>query len=552
MIYSLFDYADRVAGENKSPFVNLPYLHKFCEALQDCVCASLPNGAKNLACCIAPRHYKTSFGSRAFPAWCLAEVAPDCEFILTSYSESLVTDSAVAIRKIITQPWHMDLYPHLRISGKDRDLQRYFKTTAGGSVYAAPIGGVITSFGAGKVRRGFGGAIIIDDTMKANEAKSPVMRQNVIDFYNNTLKSRRNSVHNTPIILIAQRLHPQDLLGWILEHEPEDWHVLSFPAIQNGKPLNPLTTSMEFLEKLKEVAPHTYWSQYMQSPIAQGGNIIKLGWWKTYKPQLGQEMGDKPSFANGFEAGFEVGTGIGAGMGTESGFAIDPESGPEFGPKPGPEANTQVYSKAVFVRGPNKGGLIFLTADTAYKSKSSSDASVIRAWEGTREHLYCLDAVYGRWEFPYLLEQAQAFWEKWVALGAREFWVEDKASGTPLAQTLRSNGIPAEDWKPSDFDFPDDKVGRMNEAAWAVHGGHVLLPEGPESVVINEGDEEIRLYVDAQSKVLMEECAAFSADMSHAHDDHCDTLTMALSIWRSAGGQGGPSPCPAAGQGIPG
>ena len=479
MIYSLFDYADRVAGENKSPFVNLPYLHTLCDALQDCVSGSLPGGAKNLACCIAPRHYKTSFGSRAFPAWCLAEVAPDCEFILTSYSESLVVDSAVAIRKIITQPWHTELYPHLKISGKDRNLQHYFKTTAGGSVYAAPIGGVITSFGAGKVRRGFGGAIIIDDTMKANEAKSPVMRKNVIDFYNNTLKSRRNSVHNTPIILIAQRLHPQDLLGWILEHEPDDWHVLSFPAIQNGQPLNPLTTSLEFLEKLKEVAPHTFWSQYMQSPMVQGGNIIKLSWWKTYKP----------------------------------------------------EATLEAAS--------NKGGLIFLTADTAYKAKSSSDASVIRAWEGTREHLYCLDAVYGRWEFPRLLKEAQIFWEKWFKKGAREFWVEDKASGTPLAQTLRDNGIPAEDWKPSDFDFPDDKVGRMNEAAWAVHGGHVLLPQGPESVVIgkeDKGDGESRLYLDAQSKVLVEECAAFSPDMSHAHDDHCDTLTMALSIWRSAGG----------------
>ena len=490
MIYSLFDYADRVAGENKAPFINLPYLHTLCEALQDCVSGSLPEGAKNLACCVAPRHYKTSFGSRAFPAWCLAEVAPDCEFILTSYSENLAVDNAVAIRKTITQPWHKELYPHLRISGNDRNLQHYFKTSAGGSVYAAPIGGVITSFGAGKTRRGFGGAIIIDDTMKANDAKSSLMRQNVIDFYNNTLKSRRNSVHNTPIILIAQRLHPEDLLGWILKNEPEDWHVLSFPAIQNGKPLNPLATSLEFLEKLKEVAPHTYWSQYMQSPMIQGGNIIKLEWWKTYNPAM-----------------------LGQG---------------------------------------GKGGLIFLTADTAYKSKKDSDASVIRAWEGTREHLYCLDAVYGRWEFPHLLEEAQHFWKKWFALGAREFWVEDKASGTPLAQTLRSNGIPAEDWKPSDFDFPDDKIGRMNEAAWAVHGGHVLLPQGPEAVAINAIYKEKCLYTDAQSKALVEECAAFNPDMSHAHDDHCDTLTMAISVWRSAGGQGGPAPCPAAGQGIPG
>lgn len=468
MLYPLFDYADRVAGENRSPFIDLPYLRTFCDALQDCVAGCLPNGAKNLACCIAPRHYKTSFGARAFPSWCFAEVAPDCEFILTSYSEGLVVDSAVNIRQTITQPWHMDMYPHLRISAEDRDLKNYFKTTAGGSIYAAPIGGVITGFGAGKVRRGFGGAIIFDDTMKANDAKSATMRQNVIDYYNNTLKSRRNSVHNTPIILIAQRLHPDDLLGWILKNEPEDWHVVTFPAVQHGRPLNPVTCSLEFLEKLKVVAPHTYWSQYMQSPMIQGGNIIKLDWWKTYNPAEGR-----------------------------------------------------------------RGGLIFLTADTAYKSKKDSDASVIRAWEGTREHLYCLDAVYGRWEFPRLLEEAQKFWGKWLQHGAREFWVEDKATGTPLAQTMRDNGIPAEDWKPSDFDFPDDKVGRMNEAAWAVHSGQVLIPEGAAEVVI---DENTVLSVDAQSKVMVEECAAFNPDMSHSNDDHCDTLTMGVSVWRSAGG----------------
>lgn len=468
MMHTMFEYADRVAGEAKSPFVDLPYLRVLCDALQDCVAGTLPDGAKNLACCIAPRHYKTSFSSRAFPAWCLAEVAPDCEFILTSYSESLVVDSAMSVRNTITRPWHRQQYPHLRISGDDRDLNHYFKTTAGGSVYAVPLGGTITGFGAGKVREGFGGAIIIDDPAKAKDAKSETMRQNVINFYNDTLKSRRNSVHNTPIILIAQRLHTEDLLGWVLKNEPEDWHVVLFPALQDGRVLNPITTSVEFLEKLKVVAPHTYWAQYQQSPMVQGGNIIKLDWWKTYNPAQGRH-----------------------------------------------------------------GGLIFLTADTAYKAKKESDASAIRAWEGTREHLYCLDAVYGRWEFPRLLQEAQKFWEKWAQQGAREFWVEDKASGTPLTQTMRDNGIPATEWRPIDFDFPDDKVGRMNEAAWSVHGGAVLLPEGPCEVRI---DDSQVLHTDAQSKVMVEESAAFAPDMSHANDDHCDTLTMAVSVWRAAGG----------------
>lgn len=472
MIYDLFDYSDRCAGEERRPFIDLPYIHTLCQSLEDCVAGCLPEGRQNLICCIAPRHYKTSFGARNFPAWCLAEIAPDCEFILTSYSQNLVTDSAMSIKARMNTPWHMDLYPHLRVSRSDRDLQDYFRTTAGGSVYAAPIGGVITGFGAGKPRKGFGGAIIFDDTLKAADVSSETMRNRVIEYFNGTLKSRRNSIHNTPIIVIAQRLHPDDLIGWILQNEPEDWHVVSFPAQgDDGDPLNPVTTSRDFLSKLKDVAPHVYWSQYMQSPIIQGGNIIKTEWWRTFDAS-----------AHGGHT-----------------------------------------------------GLVFLTADTAYKAKKESDRSVIRAWEGTRDHLYCLDAVYGRWEFPRLLDEARGFWEKWRQRGAREFWVEDKATGTPLAQTLRDNGIPAQDWRPGDFDFPDDKVGRMNEAAWSVHGGHVLVPEGKEDVRAGGGSGKI-LRTDAQSKAMIEECAAFLPDMSHKNDDHCDTLTMGISLWRSAGG----------------
>ena len=73
-------------------------------------------------------------------------------------------------------------------------------------MYATGTGGTITGFGAGKMREGFGGAIIIDDPHKADEARSETMRQNVIDWFQNTLESRKNST-NTPIIVIMQRLH---------------------------------------------------------------------------------------------------------------------------------------------------------------------------------------------------------------------------------------------------------------------------------------------------------------------------------------------------------
>ncbi|MFU1946124.1 terminase, partial [Bordetella avium] len=95
------------------------------------------------------------------------------------------------------------------------DAQHHWKTEQGGVMYATGAGGTITGFGAGKLRDGFGGAIIIDDPHKADEANSGVMRKNVIDWFQNTVESRKNSP-DTPIIIIMQRLHEEDLAGWLL------------------------------------------------------------------------------------------------------------------------------------------------------------------------------------------------------------------------------------------------------------------------------------------------------------------------------------------------
>ena len=469
MIYNLFDFSDRVAGEFKKPFVPFPYVKEVCYWVERCLMGMLPGGKQNLAVAIPPRHYKTTFISQNMPAWAFAEIAPDCEFIQTSATAMLAINNAIASKKILQSEWYQQLYPHVQISKADKDVQHYYRTTCDGAIYAAGLGGTITGFGAGKTRKGFGGAIIIDDPLKADDASSQVMRDGSINYYLETLKSRRNSVHNTPFILVAQRLHPDDLIGWVLKNEPEDWHIVSFPALHENKVLNPLTTSLKQLLTLKEVAPLVFYAQYQQTPMIDGGNIIKLPWWRFYDPEVQAR----------------------------------------------------------------RGGLVFLTADTAFKEDKKSDRSVVRVWEGTKDGLYALDAIYGRWEFPILLQKAKDFWEKWQKLGAREFWIEDKASGTPLEQTLRAAGIPAQAWKPGDFGYPDDKVGRMNSFAFTVHGGHVYLPRGPEKVMVDLDREE---RVALHAKVLMEEAAAFARDMSHSHDDHCDTATMADSLWKDAGG----------------
>jgi len=229
---------------------------------------------KRLIINMPPRYSKTELAVVNWMSWCLGKV-PDAEFIHTSYSAQLATNNAWQTRELVQHEAYRDIFPGTVIR-TDSSAKAEWRTTVGGIVYAAGSGGTITGYGAGKHRDGFGGAIIIDDPHKADEARSDVMRENVIDWFQNTLESRKNSP-DTPIILIMQRLHERDLAGWLLEgNNGEEWEHICLPAIQkDGTALWPEKHPIEKLREMEKAAPYVFSGQYMQSPSPAKGGIFK-------------------------------------------------------------------------------------------------------------------------------------------------------------------------------------------------------------------------------------------------------------------------------------
>ena len=229
---------------------------------------------KRLIINIPPRYSKTELAVINFMAWCLGK-NPDSEFIYTSYSARLASNYSWQTREMIASNEYRNIFPnvHLMENSKARDM---WHTTEGGLVYSVGAGGTITGFGAGKHREEFGGAIIIDDPHKADEARSDIMRENVIDWFQNTLESRKNSPE-TPVILIMQRLHELDLAGWLLAgNNGEEWEHICLPAIQtDGTALWPAKHDLETLRQMEQSAPYIFSGQYMQSPSPAEGGIIK-------------------------------------------------------------------------------------------------------------------------------------------------------------------------------------------------------------------------------------------------------------------------------------
>lgn len=221
---------------------------------------------------IPPRYSKTELAVVNFIAWALGQV-PDSEFIHVSYAAPLAVNNSVQVRALLQHEAYGQIFPGCRIGS---DAKAHWTTTAGGVMYATGAGGTITGFGAGKDRPKFGGAIIIDDPHKADEAKSSVMRQGVIDWFQNTLESRKNSP-NTPIILIMQRLHENDLAGWLLAGgNGETWDHVCLPAIQpDGTALWPDKHDIETLRRMERAAPYVFAGQYGQRPAPPDGGVIK-------------------------------------------------------------------------------------------------------------------------------------------------------------------------------------------------------------------------------------------------------------------------------------
>jgi predicted phage terminase large subunit-like protein len=235
---------------------------------------------KRLIINVPPRYSKTELAVVNFIAWCFGRV-PDCEFIHASYSGTLAINNSAAVRGVLQHEAYAEIFPDTQLAS---DAKAHWKTTAGGVMYATGTGGTITGFGAGKHRPGFGGAIVIDDPLKADEAKSEVMRKNVIDWFQNTLESRKNSP-DTPIIVIMQRLHSDDLSGWLLGDTPgkpggngELWEHVCIPVWNDdGTPLWPEKHDEETLRAMEKASPYVFAGQYRQSPAPPDGGVIKPG-----------------------------------------------------------------------------------------------------------------------------------------------------------------------------------------------------------------------------------------------------------------------------------
>jgi len=227
---------------------------------------------------IPPRYSKTEIFVKMFIAYGIYKNSRS-KFMHLSYSDQLALDNAAAAKEYIESEAFQILCP---ISlKKDTKAKGCYHTEDGGVVYSTSSKGPVTGFGAGVMdSEEFAGALIWDDPHKPEDAKSDIMRSAVNDRYSNTIRSRTNDP-KTPIVVIMQRLHEEDLSGYLLNGgSKEDWYHVKIPVYDiNNDPIFPEKHDKAELQSMSSDA-YTFAGQYMQEPAPLDGGKIKREWFE--------------------------------------------------------------------------------------------------------------------------------------------------------------------------------------------------------------------------------------------------------------------------------
>jgi hypothetical protein len=236
---------------------------------------------RRLIITVPPRSLKSICASVCLPAFALGH-NPARRIICVSYSENLARKHANDCRALIRSGLYRTLFPGTRIS-PSKDTETEVMTSARGSRLTTSVGGTLTGRG--------GDLLIIDDPLKPQDAQSESAREALKQWYSNTLLSRLDNKSEGSIIVVMQRLHPDDLVGHLLDQG--GWRHLNLPAIaekemevalsptrthrrQIGDLLHPTRESQTALDELKaSMGSVEFAAQYQQAPIPIGGNLIK-------------------------------------------------------------------------------------------------------------------------------------------------------------------------------------------------------------------------------------------------------------------------------------
>lgn len=380
--YEFFKWSFNILmpGEEYVDNFHIKYL---CDILQEEVerVIARKEKTKDIIINIPPRTSKSLITSVCLMPWVWLNL-PTAPFICVSFDEDLSYMNAQQSKDIIKSDEYQELFGDIYQIRKDSDSKGYFANNKGGFRLSKTVGANITG------HKGL--FILVDDPLNPKNAASDVLRATANTYYTSSLYNRLTPVQIGLRLIIMQRLHELDLSGYLLGKAPDSYLHICLPAEVSHRInppelvekyveglLDPHRLSLKVLNDFRSVLGSTgYAGQYMQSPSPDAGGIIRKAWFDIVQP-------------------------------------------------------SSVYRDAT------KSPIMFFL-DTAYTEKQENDPTAIMACFKQDNFLYVLDVQEVRMTLPDLCKYLISYTQRWQYSSYSKIFVEPKASGIPLVQTIRA------------------------------------------------------------------------------------------------------------------
>jgi predicted phage terminase large subunit-like protein len=222
------------------------------------------------------------------PAWMWVRF-PSWRVICLSKNPRVALRDALFSRRLIESQWYQQTFRPSWKLADDQNAKGNFGTTAGGSRQSAGFDAGVTGSRAD--------ALVVDDPIDIKDRHSAVERNAVIDAWDTAIRNRVNDAQRSTRIVIMQRVHPEDLIGHILEKERGAWAHFNLPQSYEaeqrcrmwtgwedersveGELLFPERFPQKFLdEEANILGSADYAAIHQQRPRPRDGALIKAAW----------------------------------------------------------------------------------------------------------------------------------------------------------------------------------------------------------------------------------------------------------------------------------
>ena len=394
--------------------------HKYiCDLLQEeCerVIAQKPK-TKDVIINVPFRSTKSLIVTVMFPVWAWIK-SPKLRFITSSYSATLSIELATKSRDIIFSDWFKSRWGDVFHIKKDQNLKERYENNHVGMRRATSVGGTVTGQG--------GDFLIVDDPLSPQMASSATERDNANEWYRTTFYSRLNQPDIGVRIIIMQRVHEDDLTGFLLDRETRlKYKHICIPAKSGDDNIKP-----KKLEEFYNKDTGLFWEERFSQRTLD-----------DYKSALGSY-----GYAGQLQ---QTPTPLDSGMIHKDWFKID--------------------------RYRVEDAVVNFVIDPAYTANEKNDPSALLAYTYKDNKWQVVDCINVYKEFPDLVK----FIQQWVAKNGytnrSRIFVEPKASGKSIVQTLvRETGLNVKEDKPP----TKDKVARVSDVSASLESGRVSLLNG--------------------------------------------------------------------------